>query len=90
MGFENNEKLVSICTPCYNHKRYLEDYFESIINQQYQNIELIIIDDCSNDNSAEIIKDNMPRLKQRFTRVLADPLCRGSQGTRSAICDRSY
>lgn len=70
MGFENNEKLVSICTPCYNHKRYLEDYFESIINQQYQNIELIIIDDCSNDNSAEIIKDNMPRLKQRFTRVV--------------------
>lgn len=63
------EALVSICTPCYNHEKYLEDYFESIIRQTYKRIELIIIDDRSTDDSVEVIKKYLPRLEERLERV---------------------
>lgn len=61
--------LVSICTPCYNHEQYLSDYLKSLLNQTYQRIELIIIDDQSTDRSVEIIQSYMPKLKERFERV---------------------
>jgi len=64
------EKLVTICTPCYNHAKYLDDYFKSIINQTYKKIELVIIDDCSKDDSARIIQEYIPQLKLRFERVV--------------------
>lgn len=55
--------LVSIITPCYNSALYIKDTIESVINQTYENWEMLICDDCSIDNSAEIIlsycnKDN--------------------------------
>lgn len=63
------EPLVTICTPVYNHEKYLHDYFKSIMHQSYQNIELIIIDDCSDDNSVKIIEEWMEALEKRFSRV---------------------
>lgn len=68
-----NEPLVSIITPCYNHEKYLSDYFESVISQIYNNIELIIFDDASKDKSREVIEKWLPELKERFTRVLYVP-----------------
>lgn len=47
--------LVSIILPCYNHAQFLTDRVESILNQTYKNFELILLDDCSPDNSAEIL-----------------------------------
>lgn len=61
-----NKPLVTIITPCYNHEKYLEDYFKSIINQNYKNIELVIIDDASRDNSKQIINDYQKKLQKRF------------------------
>jgi glycosyltransferase involved in cell wall biosynthesis len=47
---------VSICMPNYNCSRYLPEAIESVLKQSYSNFEFIIIDDCSKDNSVEIIK----------------------------------
>ena len=49
--------LVSIICHCYNHASYVEECLNSVINQSYKNIELIIVDDCSNDNSVAIIEN---------------------------------
>lgn len=48
--------LISIIVPVYNTQDYLDKCLTSIINQTYKNIEIIIIDDGSTDNSKEIIK----------------------------------
>lgn len=48
--------LVSVVIPVYNGEKYLEKTVESILKQDYQNIELILVDDGSSDNSAEIIR----------------------------------
>lgn len=62
----NSKPFVSVVIPNYNHARYLEQRLDSVFNQTYQNFEVIILDDCSTDNSLEIIekyKDN-PHLSQ--------------------------
>ncbi len=51
------EKLVSIITPCYNSSKFIQETYLSIVNQSYTNWEWIIVDDCSTDNSAQLIKD---------------------------------
>ncbi len=47
---------VSICMPNYNFAQYLPEAIESVLKQSYANFEFIIIDNCSTDNSADIIK----------------------------------
>ncbi|MCI5127083.1 MAG: glycosyltransferase [Candidatus Electrothrix sp. AUS3] len=49
------DPLVSIIIPSYNHEKYIIEAVNSVFAQSYQNIELIIIDDGSNDNSVNII-----------------------------------
>jgi glycosyltransferase involved in cell wall biosynthesis len=65
----NSQPLVSVLTPCFNHCEYLEDYFQSLLDQSYKNIELIIIDDASIDGSWEMILSFEKRLKLSFPRV---------------------
>lgn len=50
------ETLVSIITPVYNAEKYLEETILSVINQNCENWELLLIDDCSTDKSYEIIQ----------------------------------
>lgn len=50
------DKLVSVVVPSYNYERYIEECLESIAKQEYEMIELIIIDDFSKDNSTKIIE----------------------------------
>lgn len=52
-----NEPLVSIITPVYNAERFLSETIKSVQEQTYKNWELLLVDDCSKDNSAKIIKE---------------------------------
>lgn len=52
-----NKKKVSIVLPVYNGERFLKDSITSILKQTYKNIELIIVNDCSTDNSLNIIEE---------------------------------
>ena len=53
---ENNFK-VSIIIPIYNTYKYLRQCLDSVINQTFQDIEIIIVNDGSTDNSVNIIKE---------------------------------
>ncbi|SDW10075.1 Glycosyl transferase family 2 [Nitrosomonas eutropha] len=50
-----SEPLVTVLIPSYNHGRYLRERIASIYAQTHRNFELIVIDDCSQDDSADII-----------------------------------
>ncbi|MDR1879055.1 MAG: glycosyltransferase, partial [Bacteroidales bacterium] len=56
---------VSVIVPNYNHASYLVQRIESILNQTFQDFELLILDDCSTDNSKDIIEQyrNHPKVK---------------------------
>ena len=48
--------LVSIIMPSYNTARFLDETIASVLNQTYTNWELIIVDDCSSDNTDEVVQ----------------------------------
>jgi teichuronic acid biosynthesis glycosyltransferase TuaG len=56
MKFLEMKDKVSIITPCFNSAEYISDCIDSVVNQSYQNWEMIIIDDNSSDQSVKLIK----------------------------------
>jgi glycosyltransferase involved in cell wall biosynthesis len=48
---------VSVIIPNYNHARFLRQRIESVLAQSYRNFDLLILDDCSTDNSREVIEE---------------------------------
>ncbi|WP_051197347.1 glycosyltransferase [Butyrivibrio sp. XBB1001] len=59
------EKLISIVLPVFNGGEYLEESIDSVLNQTYINWELIIVNDCSTDNTGEIIE----KYKEKDSRI---------------------
>lgn len=68
MENKNNLPLVSVCIPAYNHEKYIAETIESVINQDYMNLELIIINDGSKDKTDEVIKKYEQKCQKRFVR----------------------
>ncbi len=55
--------MVSVIIPNFNHAAYLKQRIDSVLNQTWQNFELIILDDCSTDNSKEIMEQYRNNIK---------------------------
>jgi glycosyltransferase involved in cell wall biosynthesis len=51
------EELVSIIMPAYNCGEFIGTTLDSVINQSYKNLEVIVVDDCSTDNTADVVRE---------------------------------
>ena len=49
-------KKISVIVAVYNTEKYLDRCIESLLNQTYKNIELVIVEDCSTDSSRKLLK----------------------------------
>ncbi|HEY3369697.1 MAG TPA: glycosyltransferase [Prolixibacteraceae bacterium] len=65
---KNDNPLVSIAVITYNSSEYILETLESVKAQTYQNIELVVSDDCSSDNTIEICKKWIKKNKDQFRR----------------------
>ena len=62
------KELVSVVIPAYNHEKYIQTTIESVIAQTYKNIELLILDDGSSDNTWNKIQEMREKCERRFVR----------------------
>jgi glycosyltransferase involved in cell wall biosynthesis len=79
---DRSAELVSVVIPCYNQANFLEEAVESVLCQNYQHFELIVVDDGSQDDTAEVAtefsaKDPRVRLISQENRGLAGARNRG-------------
>ena len=59
-----NNPLVSVIIPVYNKRKFIKETIDSVVNQSYQNFEIIIVDDGSTDNSMDVVNSVYdPRLR---------------------------
>lgn len=88
--------LVSVITPNYNGGKFLKYTLDSILAQTYKNWEMIIVDDCSSDNSMEIIKEYAARdsrikfivhEKNSGAAAARNTALKAAQGRYVAFCD---
>lgn len=61
--------LVSLVVPTYNHEKYVDSFIKSVLNISYDNMELIVSDDFSEDKTTEIFENNLDILKKKFSSV---------------------
>lgn len=52
----HHNPLISVIIPNYNHALFLKQRIDTVLNQTFQDFEVIILDDCSTDSSREIIE----------------------------------
>ncbi len=57
---------VSVLIPCYNHQDFVSQTINSVMNQTFEDFELIVVDDGSKDNSVGIIKELQNKFKFKF------------------------
>ena len=65
----NDRPLVSAVVPAHNHERFVVEALRSLASQSYDPLELIVVDDASEDGTLRAIERILPDLRQRFARV---------------------
>lgn len=66
--FDN--KTVSVIIPVYNSGKYIDKTIDSVLNQSYEQIEIVLVDDCSSDNSKQIIEN----YTKKYTNIIFQQL----------------
>ena len=61
-----NEELISLIVPVYNVEKFLRYSLESVINQSYKNLEIIIVNDGSKDNQTQPLIDETGIIRQQY------------------------
>jgi len=82
-----NKPLVSVCIPSYNHAQYLSRAIESILSQTYSNIEIIVVDDGSTDDSLAIARQYSSKYPDKVS-VYTHP--DGANHSISATVNRAF
>ena len=62
--------MVSVIVPCFNHEKYIDSFIDSILAQSFDDVELFICDDCSNDSSWETLQVRKDELEKKFKKVV--------------------
>lgn len=70
MYSSHSQPLVTVCIPSFNHGHFIQEAIASVIEQNYRNIELIVIDDGSQDDSKEKIESMRDQCEERFGRFV--------------------
>lgn len=85
----NENGLVSVIVASYNHAKYLPKRMESLLSQTYTNLEIIVIDDCSSDNSKEVLSNYTydPRVNLIFKEKNEGWVAVSNQGAKMAKGD---
>ena len=71
------QKKVDVLMATYNGEKYLKEQIESILNQTYKNIQLIISDDCSTDKTREILKQGVDIAAKATLEILKTAISSG-------------
>ena len=85
-----NELKVSIVIPCYNVDKYIEECLNSVLNQTYSNLEVVVIDDGSNDGTRRILEEYQNRYRNIKLLIQKN---KGSGSARNAgvrVCSGDY
>ncbi|HHO42468.1 MAG TPA: glycosyltransferase, partial [Epsilonproteobacteria bacterium] len=69
---EEKLPLVSVAIITYNQKEYLKECIESVLAQDYENIEIVIADDCSTDGTQDMLKEYDKKYPNKFVLKLSD------------------
>ena len=63
---EMGQRAVSVIIPMYNAEKYIGECLESLLNQTFQSFEVVVVDDCSTDDSVKIVEDYAPKFGGRL------------------------
>lgn len=83
-----NELLISVLIPAYNAEMFIEKSINSVINQSYSNIDIVIVEDCSEDRTKDIIKRY--ELKDKRIRAIYNESNQGICSTRNILIDNAF
>ena len=64
------KNLVSLIAPFYNGEKYLERFLKSVLSQTYYNVQFILVNDGSTDNSYDIVKKFEDELDKKFSEFI--------------------
>lgn len=77
------EDLVSVIVPVYNAEKLITETMDSVLAQTYPNWELLLVEDCSGDNSAGVILEYMEKKKDPRIRLIRQPSNQGAARARN-------